>query len=129
MIASIVLIWMGFLGWRDYTTPGQLTHIRWKLTDASEQIKHPQYQSKVAVAFAKDENFEKATDSAHKIESSLDKAYALSAIAEAAANQENWGLALKATDKCTNPECEVDSLAKVLTVHGEQKNPELKEEE
>ena len=286
---SIFLIWMGFLGWRDYTPSGQLTHIRWKLTDASEKTENSEYQSKAAVAFAKDTSFdrafnlldkiesydskayalsaiaqaigklnnlpkaqlllekatdsadkiessgskayalsaiaqaigklnnlpnaqqllekatdsadkiessgskaqalsaiaqaigklnnlpnaqqllekatdsadkiessgskayalsaiaqaigklnnlpnaqqllEKATDSADKIESSGDKAYALSAIAQAAAKYKKWGLALKATNECPDLNCEVESLTKVLTIHGEQKNPELKEEE
>jgi len=41
----------------------------------------------------------------------------------------NWGLALEATNKCRSDDCRVESLTKVLAIHGEQKNPELKEEE
>ncbi|MGB3759933.1 MAG: hypothetical protein WBA07_26765 [Rivularia sp. (in: cyanobacteria)] len=165
---SIFLIWMGFLGWRDYTPSGQLTHIRWRFTDASEKTENSKYQSKAVVVFAKNENFDRAfnlldkiedsgekasalraiaeaigklnnlpkaqellkqaTDSADKIENSDSKAEVLSAIAEVAANLKSWGLALKATNECPNPSCEVESLTKVLTIHGEQKNPELKEE-
>ncbi len=79
---SIFLIWIGFLGWRDYTTPGQLTHIRWKLTDASELITNPSYQSKAAIAFAKNENFDRAFEITDKIKDSHFKVDALRAIAE-----------------------------------------------
>ncbi|MEA5533593.1 tetratricopeptide repeat protein [Crocosphaera sp. XPORK-15E] len=66
---------------------------------------------------------------AESLEDSDSKANALIAIAEAEANLKNWGQALKATQKCPSKDCEVESLAKVLTVYAEQVHPELKEEE
>ena len=72
---------------------------------------------------------QQATNSADKISDSRSKAQALSAIAEVAAKYKNWGLALKAINECPSDDCRVYSLTKVLTVHAEQKNPELKEKE
>ncbi len=161
---------MGFWGWLNYTPAGQLTQIRWKLANVSQQINDPQYQIKAVAAFAKDENFEQASElanqiqdfddkayaliaiaqaiaelkqpeiaadllakalaSANQIQDSDDKAYALIAIAEAEANLKNWGQALKVVAGCQGyKECEVESLARVLTIHAEQQHPELKEEE
>jgi len=76
------LLGMGFWGWWNYIPSGQLTHIRWRLTDVSKEIKNPQYQLKAAVAFAKDESFEQAIKSADNISDSGYKADALRAIAE-----------------------------------------------
>jgi tetratricopeptide (TPR) repeat protein len=53
----------------------------------------------------------------------------LSAIAEAQANLKNWGQALKVAQQCPSKDCEVELLAKILTVYAEQQHPELKEEE
>ena len=50
-------------------------------------------------------------------------------IAEAEANLKNYRQALKVVQQCTSKDCEVESLAKVLTVYAEQKYPELKEKE
>jgi tetratricopeptide (TPR) repeat protein len=72
---------------------------------------------------------EKALDSTDQIEDSSSKADALKAIAEVAANVKNWGLALKSVQKCPHWDCEVASLAGVLTVHAEQQHPQLKEKE
>ncbi|WP_242037993.1 hypothetical protein [Tolypothrix sp. FACHB-123] len=55
-IGSILLLALGIWGWLNYTTWGQLTQIRWQLTDLSQQVRNPEYQSKVAVAFLKDGN-------------------------------------------------------------------------
>ena len=99
---SIFLIWMGFLGWRDYTPSGQLTHIRWKLTDASEKTENSEYQSKAAVAFAKDESFDRAFNLLDKIEDSRSKASALRAIAEAIGKLNNLPKAQQLLEKATD---------------------------
>ncbi|MBP5973335.1 tetratricopeptide repeat protein [Brasilonema sp. CT11] len=78
-----LLLAVGIWGWLNYTTLGQLTHIRWKLTNVSQQIPNPQYQSKAAVAFAKDENSAQALKLANLIHQSNFKAFALSDIAQA----------------------------------------------
>jgi tetratricopeptide (TPR) repeat protein len=81
-IGSILLLVLGIWGWLNYTTPGQLTQIRWNLTDVSQRAE-PMYQSEAAVAFAKDENPAQALKLANQIQDSRDKASALRAIAEA----------------------------------------------
>ncbi|MGI8500105.1 MAG: tetratricopeptide repeat protein, partial [Hassallia sp.] len=82
-IGSILLLAVGIWGWLNYTTLGQLTQIRWNLTDVSQQIGSSEYQSKAAVAFAKDENYAQALKLANQIQDSRFKADALSVIAEA----------------------------------------------
>ncbi len=72
---------------------------------------------------------EKALLAADNIDNSYDKADALRAIAETAANQKQWKLALKAYQECPGDDCEVSTLANILTIYAEQQNPELKEEE
>ncbi|MEA5511690.1 hypothetical protein VB715_18100 [Crocosphaera sp. UHCC 0190] len=67
--------------------------------------------------------------SANQMTDSSDKADPLIAIAEAEANLKNWGQALKASQKCPSKDCEVELLAKILTVYAEQQHPELKKEE
>jgi hypothetical protein len=52
-IGSILLLALGFWGWLNYTTWGQLTQIRWQLTDVSQQVRSPKYQSQAAFAFLK----------------------------------------------------------------------------
>ena len=106
---SIFLIWMGFLGWRDYTPSGQLTHIRWKLTDASEKTENSQYQSKAAVAFAKDESFDRAFNLLDKIEDSGEKASALRAIAEAIGKLNNLPKAEELLEKATDSADKIES--------------------
>ncbi len=88
-VGSILLLAVGIWGWLNYTTSGQLTRIRWNLTDVSQRT-GPEYRFKAAVAFAKDENsaeaaplLEEALASANQIQDSRDKAIALSAIAQA----------------------------------------------
>ncbi|MBE9210906.1 hypothetical protein IQ244_31290, partial [Nostoc sp. LEGE 06077] len=78
----IAVLGMGIWGWLNYTISGQLTQIRWQLTNASEQINNPQYQVKAISAFAKDQNFSQASKLANKISDSESKASALRAIAE-----------------------------------------------
>jgi tetratricopeptide (TPR) repeat protein len=68
-IGSILLLAMGIWGWLNYTTLGQLTQIRWQLTDVSQQVRNPKYQSQVAVAFFKDK-----LNQPEKAASLLDKA-------------------------------------------------------
>ena len=81
-IGSILLLAVGFWGWLNYTTLGQLTQIRWNLTNVTQRTSR-QYQSQAAVAFAKDENYDQALKLANQIQESYFKARALSAIAEA----------------------------------------------
>ncbi len=81
-IGSILLLALGIWGWLNYTTLGQLTQIRWQLTDVSQRT-DPQHQSQAAVAFTKDENPAEALTIANQIQNSRYKADALSAIAEA----------------------------------------------
>ncbi|BAY01382.1 WD-40 repeat-containing protein [Anabaena cylindrica PCC 7122] len=78
-IGSILLLALGIWGWLNYTTLGQLTQIRWQLTDMSQQIKSPEYQAQAAFAFLKDENSAQAL----KLISQIQDASALIAIAEA----------------------------------------------
>jgi hypothetical protein len=82
-IGSILLLALGIWGWLNYTTPGQLTQIRWNLTNVSQQIKNSNHQSKAAVAFAKDENSTQALKLANQIENPGDRVNVLRAIAEA----------------------------------------------
>ncbi|MGI2906182.1 tetratricopeptide repeat protein, partial [Tolypothrix sp. VBCCA 56010] len=89
-IGSILLLLVGIWGWWNYTTSGQLTQIRWHLTNVSQQTPSPEYQLKAALAFAKDGNsaeaarlLEKAIASANQIPDSSSKVSALSAIAQA----------------------------------------------
>jgi tetratricopeptide (TPR) repeat protein len=70
-----------------------------------------------------------ALTTAQKIDLSYSKASALSGIAEAEANLKNWRQALKVVQQCPSKDCEVESLAKILTIYAEQQHPELKEEE
>ncbi|WP_445214839.1 nSTAND1 domain-containing NTPase, partial [Brasilonema sp. UFV-L1] len=77
-----LLLAVGFWGWLSYTTLGQLTHIRWNLTNVSHRASS-QSQSAAAVAFVKDENFAEALKLANNIQDSNPKAHALRAIAEA----------------------------------------------
>jgi tetratricopeptide (TPR) repeat protein len=72
---------------------------------------------------------EQALNSANQIEYSNDKANALIAIAEAEANLKNWRQALQVAQHSPSKDCEVYSLAKILTVHAEQQHPELKQSE
>ncbi|WP_017314558.1 tetratricopeptide repeat protein [Mastigocladopsis repens] len=81
-IGSILLLAVGFWGWLNYTTPGQLTQIRWNLRDVSQRTSS-WYQFKAAVAFAEDENPDQALRLANQIQDSSDKARALSFIAQA----------------------------------------------
>ncbi|MGD1806705.1 tetratricopeptide repeat protein, partial [Dapis sp. BLCC M126] len=77
-----LLVAMGIWGWLNYTTPGQLTQIRWKLSNVSQHISDPDYQLKAAVAFAKNEKWVQALKLANQIQDSYAKVYVLSAIAE-----------------------------------------------
>ncbi|MFB2771208.1 tetratricopeptide repeat protein [Pelatocladus sp. BLCC-F211] len=77
-VGSILLLALGIWGWLNYTSWGQLTQIRWELTDVSQKVSD-QYQSKAAVAFLKDENSAQAL----KLISQIQDANALRAIAEA----------------------------------------------
>ncbi|MBE9004154.1 tetratricopeptide repeat protein [Fortiea sp. LEGE XX443] len=104
-----------------------------KITDSSNKASTLRA---IAEAYSKLNNQQKAAellqtalDSANKITNSTFKADALSAIAEAEANLKNWGQALKVVEGCKQyKDCEVDSLARVLTIHAEQQRPQLKEE-
>ena len=107
-VGSLLLLAVGIWGWLSYTTSGQLTQIRWKLTDVSQQIQSPNYLSKAAVAFAKDENSAEALKLANQLQDSSSKAKALSAIAQAAANLKNWGQALQLAQQCPSEDCKVE---------------------
>ena len=72
---------------------------------------------------------QQAIISADKIPTYGYKPQALKDIAQVAANFKNWGLTLKATNKCLSEDCKVEVLSEVLTVHAEQKNPKLKNKE
>ncbi len=126
---SIFLIWMGFLGWRDYTPWGQLTHISWKLTDVSEQVKNSRYQSKAAIAFAKNESFDRAFNLLDKIESSEYKASALSAIAQAIGKLNNLPKAQELLEKATDSADKIkdsgykaEALRAIAEVYGKLNN-------
>ncbi|QIR40777.1 hypothetical protein HCG51_31510 [Tolypothrix sp. PCC 7910] len=82
-VSSILLLTLGIWGWLNYTTPGQLTQIRWKLTDVSQKVNSPEYQLKAVFAFARDENFTEALKLANQIQYSQYKVFALTAIAQA----------------------------------------------
>ena len=71
----------------------------------------------------------KAISSADNINKSSNKTKALMAISESAANLKKWRLALKAYQECPSDDCEVSTLASILTIYAEQQNPDLKEEE
>ena len=71
---------------------------------------------------------EKVLTAAQKIDNSSSKASAMINIAEAEANLKNWKQALNVAQQCPSKDCEVESLAKILTVYAEQQHPELKEE-
>jgi hypothetical protein len=95
IFGSIVVSVMGIWGWFNHTILGQLTQIRWKLTNTSPQSS-AEHQAEAVAAFAKDLQFEKATKLAESLENlaesleNLDyKADALRAIAEAEANLKN----------------------------------------
>ncbi|WP_414581069.1 tetratricopeptide repeat protein [Scytonema sp. PCC 10023] len=79
-IGSVLSLVLGIWGWLNYTSLGQLTQIRWQLTDVSQRTE-PRYQSEAAIAFAKDENSAQALKLANQIHDSYYKASALSAIA------------------------------------------------
>lgn len=81
-IGSILLLAVGIWGWLNYTTLGQLTQIRWQLTNVSQRA-GSEYQSAAAVAFAKDGNSAQALKLANQIQNSYSKADALEAIAQA----------------------------------------------
>ena len=49
-------------------------------------------------------------------------------ISKSAANLKQWKLALKAYQECPGDDCEVVTLATILTIYAEQENPELNEE-
>jgi tetratricopeptide (TPR) repeat protein len=70
----------------------------------------------------------KAITAANQIQESSNKAQALRVIAEVDANLKSWGPALEVVQQCTSKDCEVESLAKILTIYAEQQHPELKEE-
>ncbi|WP_235018506.1 nSTAND1 domain-containing NTPase, partial [Tolypothrix sp. NIES-4075] len=75
-IGSILLLAVGIWGWLNYTTLGQLTQIRWDLTNVTQRAE-PRYQTEAAVALGKDENYDQALKLANQIQESSDKAYAL----------------------------------------------------
>ena len=84
-IGSILLLAVGIWGWLNLTTIGQVTQIRWKLNDLSQQRSVFGYQLTVAVAFAKDNQPDKAAAllkqalaSANEMEDDVSKADALS---------------------------------------------------
>jgi hypothetical protein len=82
-IGSVLLMAVGTWAGLNYTTYGQLTQIRWNLTNVSQQIGRSEYQSEAAVAFAKDGNRDQALKLVNRIQDSDFKARALIAIAEA----------------------------------------------
>ncbi|MGK7939273.1 MAG: tetratricopeptide repeat protein [Crocosphaera sp.] len=67
---------------------------------------------------------EKALSAADTIDSSRDKAYALRDISESVANLKQWKLALKAYQECPGDDCEVETLATILTIYAEQEKEE-----
>ncbi len=71
---------------------------------------------------------DKALSTTDNIDDSSAKASALTAMSESAANLKQWKLALKAYQGCPGDDCEVETLATILTIYAEQENPELNEE-
>ncbi|MDJ0662380.1 MAG: hypothetical protein QNJ42_23270 [Crocosphaera sp.] len=54
ILGTILLLLMAGWGWLHYTTPGQLWQIRRELAYWGEKVRDDEYQSKAAIAFAKD---------------------------------------------------------------------------
>ncbi|MGB5595961.1 MAG: tetratricopeptide repeat protein [Crocosphaera sp.] len=83
ILGTILLLLMTGWGWLHYTTPGQLWQIRRELAYWGEKVRNDEYQSKAAIAFAKDGQIKQMKALLDEIDDSEDKAWALSAIAEA----------------------------------------------
>jgi tetratricopeptide (TPR) repeat protein len=129
-VGSILLLALGFWSWFNYTTHGQLTQIRWSLTDMSQRV-GPKYQSAAAVAFAKDENFDQAWKLAHQMQDSDDKAIALSAIAAAYGelNQPQTAApllekAIDSADQIQDSYAKASVLSAIAAAYGELNQPQ-----
>ncbi len=120
--------------------PEKAAELLSKAIASANQIQDSRYQARalraIAEAYSKlnqpekaAELFSKAIASANQIQDSGYQADALRAIAEAAANLKNWGQALKVAQQCPSKNCEVELLARVLTIYAEQQRPELEESE
>ncbi len=82
ILGTILLLLMTGWGWLHYTTPGQLWQIRQELAYWGEKVRDDDYQSKAAIAFAKDGQVKQMTALLEEIDDSYYKAEALSAIVE-----------------------------------------------
>ena len=82
LLGGVLALLMGIGGWLHYTAWGQVTQIRWKLTNVSQQISDSQYQSKAVAAFVKDQNFSQAFKLVNQIKHPSYRANALRTIAE-----------------------------------------------
>ena len=83
LLGGILALLMGIGGWLHYTPWGQVTQIRWKLADISQQIRNSDYKLKAVTAFAKDQNFPQAVKLTNQIEDSYRRAEALETIVKA----------------------------------------------
>ncbi|MBD2486780.1 tetratricopeptide repeat protein [Aulosira sp. FACHB-615] len=131
IVGFIAVLVIGIWGWLNYTIPGQLTQIRWQLTNASEQINNPQHQVKAVSAFAKDQNFPQALKLANKITESSNKASALSAIAETIGKLNNpqkaaelLQTALDSANKITDFSYKASALSAIAETIGKLNNPQ-----
>ncbi|MGD1913548.1 MAG: tetratricopeptide repeat protein, partial [Rivularia sp. (in: cyanobacteria)] len=134
VVVSSFLLALGFWGWLNYTTLGQLTHIRWKLTDASENTENSSYQSKAAVAFAKDESFDRAFNLLDNIESSSYKAYTLIDIASVIAKlsqpekaEKLLQQAINSADNIEDSQSKAQALSAIAEVFAKLSQPEKSE--
>jgi tetratricopeptide (TPR) repeat protein len=126
-----LLLAAGFWGWLSYTTLGQLTHIRWNLTNVSHRASS-QYQSEAAVAFAKDENSAEALKLAKGIQNSSFKAKALSAIAEVYGELQQQDKAadllkeaIASAKAIQDSNSKADALSAIAQAIGELQQPEI----
>ncbi|OKH49811.1 tetratricopeptide repeat protein, partial [Scytonema sp. HK-05] len=129
-IGSILLLAVGFWGWWNHTPSGQLTQIRWNLTNMSQQTS-PEYQSKAAVAFAKDENSAQALKLVNQIQDSGNKADTLRAIAQAYGklNQPQKAAplleeAIGSANKIQDSQYKADALRAIAQAYGKLNQPQ-----
>ncbi|MDJ0582660.1 tetratricopeptide repeat protein [Crocosphaera sp.] len=83
ILGTILLLLMTGWGLLHYTTPGQLWQIRQDLAYWSEKVRDDNYQSKAAIAFAKNGEIKQMKALLDEIDDSDSKAWALTEIAEA----------------------------------------------
>ncbi|MDJ0731672.1 MAG: tetratricopeptide repeat protein [Crocosphaera sp.] len=81
ILGAILLLLMTGWGWLHYTTPGKLWQIRRELAYWGEKVRNDSYESKAAIAFAKDGQIKQMKALLDEIDDSYKKAEVLKAIA------------------------------------------------